>query len=107
MRKAILLALACCASLYAGVFLLGDAATASLRPYDPQSGRQRGCYSATELALGLTEPSEAVRTAQALAGLALIGLPPAFLGRMMWRRRRSSGLPLVGARQGDHQTRLK
>jgi hypothetical protein len=95
MRRVLLLAVACCASLYAGFLLVGDAGTASLSPYDPESGRQRGCYSATELALGLKEPSAAVRTAQAIVGLGLILLPLTYLVRAGWRRHRrgSTALP--------------
>jgi hypothetical protein len=66
-----------------GVALLGDAATFSLVPADPRTGRERGCYTIVESLLGLKRPFEVARFGQALVGGTLLVVP---LAARRWRK---------------------
>lgn len=41
-----------------------DASNYGLKPYDPNTGRQHGCYTAIEILAGLKEPSSWIRATE-------------------------------------------
>ena len=51
-RFALPAVLLCCS-----IWLLQDSCSFGLMPADPDTGRERGCYTQVELALGLKSPS--------------------------------------------------
>jgi len=68
------------------VLLFVDAATLTLSPFDPVTGRGRGCYTTIESWIGLKQPSSWIRPTQAIFALSLIPLSLlAFLGRKKGR----------------------
>src|SRR3990172_461626 len=58
--------------LLTGCFLLLDSMTWGYKVPDPNSGRIRGCYSATEWCLGLSKPSTTVRSIQRWTSVAMM-----------------------------------
>jgi hypothetical protein len=77
-------------------FLTVFAITFALAPYDPSTGRARGCYTGVESLLGLKQPSEVVRGTEQFVGLSLTLLLPILAGAMWLRshltRRRTGAL---------------
>jgi hypothetical protein len=67
------------------VYCLMDGFTFALAPYDPSTGRARGCYTRVESLLGLRQPSEVVRGTEQLVGLSLTPLLP-IVACAMWLR---------------------
>jgi hypothetical protein len=72
-----------------GVVLLADATSYVLLPADSVSGRERGCFTAVDLALGLSRPSELTRMSELVLGGALLILSVVAL--RIWRRERRRG----------------
>jgi hypothetical protein len=68
----------------AGLGLLSDATTYALLPPDPATGRERGCFTLVDLALGLARPSELSRMVELVLGGALLILP--FVALQICRR---------------------
>ncbi len=73
-----------------GLALLSDAATYKLMPADPGRGRERGCFTLADQALGLSRPSEATRLIEGVVGGTLLVLP--FVAIRLWFRERRSAV---------------
>ncbi|HEX4961498.1 MAG TPA: hypothetical protein VF173_11710 [Thermoanaerobaculia bacterium] len=73
-------------------WLVWDGFTFRLLAEDPSTGRERGCYTAIELWLGVKEPTW-IRGAEEIVGAVLfLGIPPLLIWsvRRALRRRSSS-----------------
>ncbi len=68
------------------LFLIADSFSFALAPYDPATGRARGCYTAIERLLDLKEPSGWIRgTEQGLGALLFFGCPIVLgVGTIRW-----------------------
>ena len=68
-------ALILAATVASGAWLLQDSFSFGLYPEDPVTGRERGCYTDVELALGLKQPSLVRELEQFLSVMFLFGIP--------------------------------
>jgi len=83
----------------ASFLLLADSCIYALRPEEPEIGRQQGCYTALELALGLKSPS-VVRYVEFLAAwVLLLGMPVLWIRSKA--RTRMAALARTAASPGD------
>jgi hypothetical protein len=86
-RRALILAAAWLVSWW----LVLDSWSYGLSPFDPATGRERGCYTDIETWLGFLQPSAWIRPAEQIVGTVLfLGIPlmiAVWLVRLLLRRK--------------------
>jgi hypothetical protein len=73
--------------------MLGDSVVSRLSPFDPTTGRERGCYTTVETWLGLLHPSDLVRLFEMILGGILFFATPAVALMVVRSRARGARTP--------------
>jgi hypothetical protein len=76
-----------------GALMLEDSVVSRLSPFDPTTGRERGCYTTAETWLGLLHPSDLVRLFEMILGGILFFVTPAVALMVVRSRARGARTP--------------